>query len=46
MINIDILKLNHWLNARKITLPIIKKKIINFIKKLRLIKTFQHQIKN
>ena len=40
MINIDILKLNHWLNARKITLPIIKKKNNKLYKKIKINKNF------
>ena len=38
--NIDIIRLNHWLNARKITLPILKNKNKTCIKKLSLIKIF------
>ena len=36
--NIDIIKLNHWLNARKITLPLLKNK--NLYKKIKLNKNF------
>ena len=37
---IDILKLNHWLNARKITLSIIKKKNRKLANKIKLNKNF------
>ena len=37
--NIDIIRLNHWLNARKITLPILKIKIKTNIKNFLTIKT-------
>ena len=38
--NIDIIRLNHWLNARKITLPILKNKNKNLYKKIKLNKNF------
>ena len=38
---IDIIKLNHWLNARKITLPFIKKKIKSLSNKLKAKKNFR-----
>jgi len=37
---IDIIKLNHWLNARKITTSIIKKKRPTLAKKIKLNKNF------
>ena len=40
LITLDILKLNHWLNARKITLSFIKKKIKSLYIKLRNKKNF------
>ena len=39
MIDIDVLKINHWLNARKITLLQVKnknKKLYNKIKKKKI----------
>ena len=41
LIVIDIIKLNHWLNARKITLPFIKKKIKSLANKLSIKKDFK-----
>ena len=37
---LDIVKINHWLNARKITLNFIKKKNGGLYKKLRKKKKF------
>ena len=41
LIVIDIIKLNHWLNARKITLPFIKKRIKSLANKLSIKKDFK-----
>jgi len=41
LIIIDIIKLNHWLNARKITIPFIKNKQSSLTKKLKLEKNFK-----
>ena len=40
MIIIDVLKLNHWLNARKVTLPLIKKRHNNLYDKIKKKKNF------
>ena len=40
MIDIDIIKINHWLNARKITLLQIKDKNKNLYNKIKKKKTF------
>ena len=40
LITLDILKLNHWLNARKITLSFIRKRIKSLYIKLKDKKNF------
>ena len=40
-IKIDIIKLNHWLNTRKITIQFIKDKQSSLAKKLKLKKNFK-----
>ena len=43
---IDTIKLNHWLNARKITSQFIKHKQISLSKKLKLKKILTFHLKN
>ena len=43
MIDIDIIKINHWLNARKITLLQIKDKNKNLYNKIKRKKIFISQ---